>query len=204
MPVNLSIVTSDSAAHWLSFTNGVRAFVARRVPVGDVDDVTQDVLLRIHQSTDRMDEAERIEAWIFAIARRTVADFYRRRSRLPVLETSDAEPVADTEMPDVLFGSDSAHSVHEEVLSWLLPMAHGLPPMYADALIRADFQGQSQQQVADALGLSLSGAKSRIQRARVMLGEVLRACCDIDFGPDGRAQSFEPKHNRCEDCENCE
>ncbi len=96
---------------------------------------------------------------------------------------------------------DGDHSVHEEVLSWLLPMAHLLPPKYAEPLIRADFQGQSQQQVADALGLSLSGAKSRIQRARVMLGEILRACCDVNFGPDGCADSFERRHPRCETCE---
>jgi RNA polymerase sigma-70 factor (ECF subfamily) len=148
------------------------------------------------QSSGRMDEAQSVEAWIFTIARRTVADFYRHRNRRPVLETSDVKPVADSVSPDVLLGADSDHSVHEEVLSWLLPMAHLLPLMYAEPLIRVDFQVQSQQQVADAVGLSLSGAKSRVQRARVMLGEVLRACCDVDFGPDGRAKSFERTHAR--------
>ncbi len=192
---------SDSSAHWLSFASGVRAFVSRRVPVADVDDVTQDVLLRIHQSAGRMDEAQSVEAWIFALARRTIADFYRHRSRRPVLESSETQAVADDPPPDAQSGFELGHSVHEEVLSWLLPMAHVLPPMYAEPLIRADFQGQSQQQIADALGLSLSGAKSRVQRARVMLGEVLRACCDVDFGSDGRAHSFERRHDRCEKCE---
>jgi RNA polymerase sigma-70 factor (ECF subfamily) len=58
------------------------------------------------------------------------------------------------------FGGD--HSVHEEVLSWLRPMAEELPEKYRQALVLADFEGLTQRQVAESLDLSLSGAKSRV------------------------------------------
>jgi RNA polymerase sigma-70 factor (ECF subfamily) len=78
-------------------------------------------------------------------------------------------------------------------------MADDLPDGYRDALVMADFEGRAQQEVADRLGLSLSGAKSRIQRARKMLGDALRACCDVEFGAEGRAVAY----RRLETCDDC-
>jgi RNA polymerase sigma-70 factor (ECF subfamily) len=62
--------------------------------------------------------------------------------------------------------------------------------MYRRPLIMADFEGHTQQEVADELELSLSGAKSRVQRARAQLGDLLKQCCEVEFGPEGRAQAF--------------
>src|SRR5690606_23324295 len=63
------------------------------------------------------------------------------------------------------------HDVHEEVLTWLVPMIAELPEGYAEAVRLADVEGLTQQELAERLGLSLSGAKSRVQRGRVLLGE---------------------------------
>jgi RNA polymerase sigma-70 factor, ECF subfamily len=48
-----------------------------------------------------------------------------------------------------------------------------LPEGYRGAVRLAEVEGLSQQEVADRLGLSLSGAKSRVQRGRVLLKGVL-------------------------------
>ena len=69
-------------------------------------------------------------------------------------------------------------------------MAGQLEEMYRRPLIMADFEGHTQPEVADELGLSLSGAKSRVQRARRKLGALLKECCEIEFSPEGRAQAF--------------
>jgi RNA polymerase sigma-70 factor (ECF subfamily) len=66
----------------------------------------------------------------------------------------------------------------------------------------ADVEGRLQAEVAETLGLSVSGAKSRIQRARRKLGEVLAACCAVEFGPDGRVSGFERQRQACR-AENC-
>ena len=68
----------DPAPYWFPFRDGVRRFVARRVPPPDVDDVVQDVLLRLLTSPPPASAEAHVERWIFGIARRTVADFYRR------------------------------------------------------------------------------------------------------------------------------
>lgn len=178
-------------AFWEPFVSGLRAFVARRVPLDDAADVLQEILLRLHTGAGALRHDERAESWVYGIARRTIADFYRRRGRLP-LERAEVDEAPDPEgvLPENLACYGGEHAVHEEVLSWLRPMAEDLPEAYRRALLMADFEGYSQQAVAEALGLTLSGAKSRIQRARALLGDTLRACCEVDFGPDARATAF--------------
>ncbi|MEM7050232.1 MAG: sigma-70 family RNA polymerase sigma factor [Acidobacteriota bacterium] len=183
---------------WHRFLKGLRAFVARRVPEQDADDVVQEVLLRLHQGAAGLRDAKRAEAWVFTIARRTIADFYRARRPTSEEEVDQlAASLPDEPGSFATFPGD--HSVHEEVLSWLRPMAEELPEKYRQALILADFEGLKQREVATRLGLSLSGAKSRVQRARTMLAGALEACCEVELGPDGRAVDFLRRDCAC-DC----
>ncbi len=179
---------------WEPFVEGLRAFIHKRVPSARAEDVLQETLVRLHESASSTDNIDRAEAWVFAIARRTIADFYRERDRGPEEKAVGraeevAEPVKDPGA-ETLAEYDGEHDVHEEVLSWLRPMAEELSEMYRRPLVMADFEGHTQQEVADELGLSLSGAKSRVQRARDKLRRRLKDCCEVTFGADGRAREF--------------
>ncbi|MCB1033039.1 MAG: sigma-70 family RNA polymerase sigma factor [Acidobacteria bacterium] len=184
---------------WLPFVAGLRAFVARRVPPQEVEDVTQEVLLRLVQNGDRLRHGERAEAWVFSIARHTIADFFRQRHPQESLEEDGelaraVDPTADLKG----FGCfEGEHSVHEEVLSWLRPLVQELPPTYGQALLAADFEGETQQQLAHRLGLSLSGAKSRVQRGRKLLKDALLRCCEIELEEGGRVTDFRRKDCSC-------
>lgn len=194
---------SSEEAPWRPFVDGLHAFVAGRVPDADAEDVLQDTLVRLHEGASSLRDADRAEAWVFSIARRAIADYYREEERRPVDGTAGtAEDVVEEASPRMenLAEYDGTHDVHEEVLSWLRPMAETLPEMYRRPLIMADFEGHTQQNVADELGLSLSGAKSRVQRARVKLRDRLERCCEVEFGPEGRAVAF----RRRETCAKCE
>lgn len=187
-------MSQNEDAPWRPFVNGLRRFIASRVPADAAEDVLQDTRLRLHEASDSLRDADRAEAWVFSIARRTIADFYRDRERGPDEETVGRAPAEAADEPsptETLTEYDGDHDVHEEVLSWLRPMAEELPDMYRRPLVMADFEGRTQQEVADELGLSLSGAKSRVQRARVKLREQLQDCCNVEFGPEGRAVAFQ-------------
>lgn len=184
----------EASARWLPFVDGLRAFVARRVPEADVDDVAQEVFLRLHRASDRLATVERPEAWVYGVARHAIADHFRHTYGPD--GSRNAEPVEEDQLvaeapPEPGFDSfDGDHGVHEEVLSWLRPLAEWLPDGYRQALVMADFEDRTQAEVAEELGLSLSGAKSRVQRARRMLGEDLRRCCEVVLGPEGRVVEF--------------
>lgn len=181
--------TVDATTSWEPFLDGVRAFVARRVSADDADDVAQEVFLRLARGGDApnvRDHVRNYGAWVFGVTRRTIADHYRRAHRAgraePLLDEPDAVPDASPSRAEV--------DAHEEVLSWLRPMADELPAGYRDALVLADFEGVPQREVAERLGVGLSGAKSRIQRARRMLGESLRRCCTVELDADGKAVAW--------------
>lgn len=188
---------------WARFRGSLLRFLRSRLPsAADAEDVLQDVFVHIHEGLGRVEHPDRLQSWVFGIARRAVADFYRERGRRPDTASEEAggEPAVDPEAPN-LAAYRGEHDVHEEVLSWLVPMIEALPEGCAEAVRLADVEGLPQREVADRLGLSLSGAKSRVQRGRVLLGYVLRACCEIAFGPDGRAVGYRPRERRCEgDC----
>jgi RNA polymerase sigma-70 factor (ECF subfamily) len=175
-----------------AFIEGVRRFVSARVPAADVDDVAQNVFVRAHEGVARLHDEVRTEAWILAIARKAIADYYRKRSRqLPSLPDDQTSGLHDATVPSENLSSYAGeHDVHEEVMSWLRPTADELPEPYRTALIKADFEGVPQRELARALGLSESGLKSRVQRARVMLADAIRQCCEVEFGSEGRAVAF--------------
>lgn len=177
---------------WSQFVERVRSFVSRRVPADDVDDVLQEIFVRANHSLTRLREEKRAEAWILAIARKAIADFYRKRARdVPATSPREIEP-ADPSItpPGNLAHYTGEHDVHEEVLSWLRPMADEVPEPYRTALIKADFEQIPQRQLARDLRLSESGLKSRVQRGRKQLAEILRRCCEVEFSGQGRAVAF--------------
>ena len=184
---------------WEHFVDRLRAFIARRVPAQDADDVAQEALLRIHQSAGTLRDPQKIQAWVYSIARFAVADYYRVHRAVEVADSIELEAMADpsAEVAEKLATFRGDHSVHEEVLTWLRPIAMQLPEGYREALLMADFEGVTQRQVAEQLGLSLPGAKSRVQRARRMLATELERCCSVELGAEGKAEDF--KRNNC-DC----
>jgi RNA polymerase sigma-70 factor (ECF subfamily) len=190
---------SNDTPVWRPFVEGLRRFIAGRVPDAHAPDVLQDTLLRLHEGADSLRDADRAEAWVFSIARRAIADHYRQEERRPVdVVAGAADDVTGDPDPtrDNLAEYGGEHDVHEEVLSWLRPMAEALPETYRRPLVMADFEGHTHRAVADELGLSRSGATSRIRRARAKLKERLERCCAVEFGPEGRAVAF----HRIESC----
>lgn len=192
---------------WQKFSDQVRSFIRSRVSNdNEAEDVLQDIFIRIHNGIDDLRHEDRVQSWVFGIARRALVDHYRKQGRdkeepagTDIKTEEDEDPTLD------LNEFEGEHDVHEEVLSWLIPMIDELPEKYGKPLKMADVEGKTQQEVADYLGLSLSGAKSRVQRARQKLGEVLAACCDVEFGSEGRAVAYrkikdENGEEGCEDC----
>jgi len=185
--------SSETAALWETFHEEIRGFIVKQVPTqADAEDILQDIFLRIHLGESNLQSVKNKKAWVFTITRRAIADYYRVQNKK---HDEAGEVLNDTfwvqeSLPVKLEKYEGAHDVHEEVLSWLRPMINRLPEKYRIALQLADIERLRQQDVATQLGLSLSGAKSRVQRARKLLGEMLKECCDVEFGLDARAIAY--------------
>ncbi len=137
---------------WYEFNAQLKFFILKRIPdEQSAEDILQDVFLKIHSHIDTLRNEEKLQGWIYQIARNAIRDHYRTyKAMSPLPETLD---VAD--------------------------------------------QGLTQRELGEKLGISLSGAKSRVQRAREKLKTTLLDCCHFQFDRLGRVIDYQP---RCDCC----
>lgn len=163
------------------FSNRLKQFIRSRVAdEASADDILQDVFIKIHDRIDTLKDKEKLESWVFQIARNTIIDYYR--SRKPE-QDKPREPVAVAE---------DHEDMHKKLASGLGEMIDQLPPLYRDALRMTEIDGLTQKELAKRFGISLSGAKSRVQRARAMLRDLLMKCCHFEFDRYGTVIDYHP------------
>src|SRR5256886_17676664 len=147
---------------WEEFHPKLKQFVLRRIPdEQSSEDVLQDVFLKIHTRIDALRDEEKLQSWIYQITRNAIIDYYRHhKATLALPEALD--------MPD-----EPVEDANERVVAELAPyiklMLDSLPADYREALILTEYKGLTQKELGQRLGLSLPGAKSRVQRAREKL-----------------------------------
>ncbi|HXF62595.1 MAG TPA: RNA polymerase sigma factor SigZ [Caldilineaceae bacterium] len=166
---------------------GLRQFIRRRVAdAEDVEDIVQEVYLRIHRHIAALREEERLQSWVYQIARNAIVDYYRSRR----MTTELAETIAAPEAPDRFDpAAQLAASLHR--------ILDCLPDKDREALRLVELEGKTQQELAEHLGISLSGAKSRVQRAREKLKAALLDCCHFELDLRGHVLNYEPKCACC-------
>ena len=175
---------------WQEYHSRLRTFIRRRVSDdAATDNIIQDVFLKMHDRLASLKDATKLQSWLYQIARNAVVDYYRVQ-----------KPKVD--MPEWLAPtqSDSKEKATQELSDCLLPMIQRLPVTYRDAIILSEIKGLRQREVAQMQGTSLSGAKSRIQRGRAFLKEMLADCCCLELDHKGRLYDYERKNKSCDAC----
>lgn len=152
-----------------------------QLPVEVAEDLVQEAFLRLLTKPPK--ETDNLAAWLTRVFKNLVMDHYRSQGRWQNLEvpTTVAE-VTETE---------------SVIASWLAIFLAYLPAGYGRAVAMADLEGLSMRTIAEQLDLSVSGAKSRVQRGRVMLRKALWDCCLFEFDEQGRAVAYQPNPGAC-------
>jgi RNA polymerase sigma-70 factor (ECF subfamily) len=181
---------------WSTFYSQLHGFVASRVrSASDVDDLVQLILER---AMSRAPEAEINNAagWLFGVARNAIADHYRARAR----SLSDAADALES-VDDPLGATDDERAM---VIACMEPLLNTLPSDVAQLLRWADMAGRSMQSIADELGISLTAAKSRVQRARKDFVKTTSECCAITVDARGRVTDLTPRNTvKTIECASC-
>lgn len=176
-------MTQDRQEDWIEVRGRLRAFIAKRVADdAAVDDLLQEVFLKIHDKIDQVQDPRRLVSWIFTVTRHVVIDYYRMPSRHREVPAGLATDVEALLTARELTEEPGEHRI--QLAGCLRPMVDQLAPEYRDALRLVELDGLTQQAAASKLGLSLSGMKSRVQRGRRQLKAMLHDCCLIQL--DGR------------------
>jgi RNA polymerase sigma-70 factor, ECF subfamily len=181
------MINADMRCAYRELESRLRPFVARRVSADfEVDDVLQDVFLRLQQGLSGLRDEQRFGPWVYQVARSAIGEHRRSRAR---------HPLAAGEPPDVAEPEPEADdgAVAREVSTYLAPFIALLPSPYREALTLTELEGVTQKTAAEMMGVSLSGMKSRVQRGREKLRGLLEDCCEIALDARGRVIGCEPR-----------
>jgi RNA polymerase sigma-70 factor (ECF subfamily) len=173
------------------FADQLLRFIQSRVPdTATAEDILQEVFLRVHNRIGSLRDDSKLQSWIFQIARNAIVDYYRGDRTTEQLSESLTVP----------HYSDSEDATQELIPS-VLEFIQCLPEDYRQPLVLWEFEGLSQQEIADHLGLSLPGAKSRIQRARDRLKDLFLDCCHFELDARGNILDYYPRQVCCPRCQ---
>jgi RNA polymerase sigma-70 factor, ECF subfamily len=182
------MIDASTRGAWRDLESRLRPFIARRLAnTADVDDVLQDVFLRMQRGLGALRDEERFGPWVYQVARSAVVDHQRVAAKHRVVDPDGQPERAESD------GQEDASGVEAEVASYIAPFIAMLPSPYREALTLTELEGVTQKRAAEMLGISLSGAKSRVQRGRVLLRQALDDCCQIALDARGRIISCDPK-----------
>jgi RNA polymerase sigma-70 factor, ECF subfamily len=164
----------------------LRPFVARRVPSADVDDVLQDVFVRVQRALPELRDDQSFGAWLYRVARSAVSENLRQRARHPLAGNGDVELESAA-------GEEHSESRDNGLAAYAAAAIARLPSPYREALTLTDLEGLTQLQAARMLGMSPSGMKSRVQRGRQKLRKLIDECCSIALDARGGVVDCEPR-----------
>ena len=201
----MSPVPAANELPWQELQGNLRAFIGQRVRHrADVDDLVQRVLLKIVTGLGALRDAERLHAWVYRVARNAIVDYYRLPTvRREVASGDAADLTTAAEMNGPAFVEDERTAL-EELATCLAPMIRQLPLPYQEAISLTDLEGLTQADAAKRAGISVSGMKSRVQRARQQLRAIVDACCRVELDRRGSIVSYAPRRPRACSCGDCQ
>lgn len=175
-------MVKDTSKIWLDFSDKIKAFINKRVNDSIVvDDILQEVFIKIHTKIHTLSDETKLHAWIYQITRNTINDHYRKLKQL-----------TDKDDNDVIEGVEEVNESMNKIAEGLHEFMDELPEIYCDALCKTEFEGLSQVEYAKEAGISNSGAKSRVQRGRNMIKDMLMKCCHFQFDKYGTIIDYHP------------
>ena len=178
-------MTADTEHICQELSERLKSFILRRVRS------EHDAFGKIHANAGSLKQQDKLESWLYQITRHTITDYYRRRSNAPLDIADMPEPEANDEGPDEYL---------EDLTACLKPMIDSLPEKYRLAIVATEYEGLSHKALSQQLGMSLSGAKSRVQRGGERLKGTLLGCCHFEFDWLGKVINYQPKEPGCRYC----
>jgi RNA polymerase sigma-70 factor, ECF subfamily len=177
---------------WEEFSEPLKRFIKKRIAnEQDVEDVLQEIFIKIHNNIEGLTNYNKIHAWVYRITRNTIIDYYRRNhNNLEIAELS--ENLEDSLEEEV--------TANTEIAACLKVMIDNLPEVYKQAILLTEYQNVTQKELSEKLGISISGAKSRVQRARKMLKGMLLGCCELEIDCRGNIIDYKNNNSECKYC----
>jgi RNA polymerase sigma-70 factor, ECF subfamily len=143
----------------------------------DAEDILQNVFIKIAVGVSDLNRQEKLQSWMYAIARNAIIDYYRTNTNKK--SHSIEEEVTDT------FTSEEYIDTTKGLDCCLLGFVNQLPGEYRDLIIDVEINGLKQKDLAAKYNIAYPTIRSRVQRGREKLKQILLDCCHIKWDNRG-------------------
>jgi len=179
---------------WIRFNAQLKSFILSKVKDDAIaDDLLQDVFIKIHRLIGQLKDENKLQAWVYQVARNTVYDYFRAQGRTSDLNVEEVEVIEE----------ESDNQYMSETIEDMVKMMDEMPAEYCDVLCLTELGNMSHKEYAEKVGISYTAAKTRAFRARNMLKDMLMKCCHYQFDKYGTVINIQPAGCCCCCDENC-
>lgn len=167
---------------WKDHAPELRSWMRHRLSQPqDVDDMMQDLFMKALRQGGKFCSVQNARAWLFEVARNALADSLKLKRDM-------------VELPDDLPAISSEEEAPVDKLTACLPrVLSELKDTDREAIVLCDLGGMPQADYAAQVGLKLSAAKSRLQRARQRLQDHMTVACQVQVDASGHIEGFVPR-----------
>lgn len=152
----------------------------------DAADVLQEVFIKIATKLDSLSGNSKLRSWIFSITRNTIIDYHRKNSsnnKSGITEKIAEATIAEAD-GDMTKGLDKC----------LNGFIQELPDEYREIIIDSEIKGIKQKDLVGKYNLAYPSVRSRVQRGRAKLKEMLLSCCRIKADSRGNIMERSSKN----------
>lgn len=192
LPKGCATVNQSIESVWDDFKSQLLSYIQTKVSDRfAAEDILQEVFIKVYSNINHVDNLSNLKAWLYKITHNTIVDYYRGKN-------TDNMPIH--EMVDRVWDEKESENMNEEISTCLKALLSGLPDQYKEPLEMYILHNSKHREIAEKLGISVSGSKSRVQRARGKLRELLSSCCELEFDRRGNIVEYRKKRNcKCSD-----
>ena len=189
---------------WSQMHQRLLSYIRGRVDkLHDAEDLLQDVFVRIHANLGDVRDTENITAWVYQVTRNVITDYYRQRAASGGTLTRLAQQIDERVASDPAREAQAGifRRASDEFAECLEPMLGEVPEPYRQAVTLTELQGVTQKDAAEKLEVSVSGMKSRVQRGRGKLKDVILDCCEVELDRRGGLVDYRRRSpHACDGC----
>ena len=172
---------------WRQYEPDLFGFLRKQLPdQASTDDLLQLTFLKASQNWSQVEQPQKARAWLMQIARHSLIDFFRKGQKEQALREKLARETF-TALPD------DWNELQVQLARYIPTAIELLPEKYREAIRLTELEGLSQKELAQQLGISYSGAKSRVQRGREKLKEIVLDCCQVEADKYGNIIACDPR-----------
>jgi RNA polymerase sigma-70 factor (ECF subfamily) len=186
----------EIAGIYTEFHQSLLSFVRSKIRSReDAEDILQNIFIKISGNADSLSEKVDLKSWLFTVAKNAVIDYYRIKSKKRDVEFDDtvSENFVDEGSIDPTKGLDGCVGT----------MINLLPEEYRTIVTDAEVNGIRQKDLAEKYNMPYPSMRSRVQRGRERLKQLLYNCCHIETDRRGNVLEAEGRRDCAGPCKPC-